>query len=456
MKVYPDPLNFDDLEGFSSGKDLFRRRDFASGMSKIVSSVQDPLVIAFDGEWGSGKTTFLKMWAGELRRAGHPVILLDAFENDYVDDAFSVLAREVFELIDKNTPSDKRIGDAFKKTAANVGALLIQSSAKIGARLLVRSITAGILSAEDFGRAAEHVSDAADEAVTKYIENLISDSQKQKSIIAEFRSSLEKIPYLIQNKSNRTQGDKQLPLIFIVDELDRCKPPFALSILERIKHFMSVPNVHFVLGVNMDQLENSVRYAYGSSIDANAYLQRFINFTIFNFSDLESSPHFDLLRHARYLIKTLSIGDENDPMLTSAVRVIVRVLQFENQSFRSLERVFTILSFGIGYVNRVKPEVGEVIGGLAVMKLVRPSLFKKAKSGTLNIDDVRNFLRFIPADEYTDTSIEEKWWIYFLCDQLPKELETFLTHIPDEIKNFGNRRMIVQHIANHVIDRSTS
>ena len=66
----------------------------------------------------------------------------------------------------------------------------------------------------------------------------------------------------------------QPPLVFIIDELDRCKPSFALEILEKIKHFFSVPGVSFVLVCSMEQLVTAVRYSYGN-IDAHTYLEKF-------------------------------------------------------------------------------------------------------------------------------------------------------------------------------------
>jgi len=66
-------------------------------------------------------------------------------------------------------------------------------------------------------------------------------------------------------------------MIFIVDELDRCKPPFALELLEKIKHVFSVAGIHFILVTHLTQLETSVRYNYGTDIDARTYLQKFYN-----------------------------------------------------------------------------------------------------------------------------------------------------------------------------------
>src|SRR5690606_16379713 len=89
LRIYPRPVDIEPNEGFSPEKDLFQSRALGQGMTNVVSTVSDPLVIAFNGQWGSGKTTFLKMWAGELRKSGFPVVYFDAFENDYVEDAFA-------------------------------------------------------------------------------------------------------------------------------------------------------------------------------------------------------------------------------------------------------------------------------------------------------------------------------------------------------------------------------
>lgn len=80
----------------------------------------------------------------------------------------------------------------------------------------------------------------------------------------EFQAALEKL------------SDKQ-KLVIVVDELDRCRPDYALSLPEVIKHFFAVPNVHFVLGVNLKELGNSVRARYGQRVNAEKYLQKFVS-----------------------------------------------------------------------------------------------------------------------------------------------------------------------------------
>lgn len=260
MKVYPTPLKIGDEDGFTPKNDLFGRKQLASGMSHLVATVEDPLVIAFDGPWGSGKTTFLKMWAGELRKDGHRVIFFDAFENDYVEDAFAALAREIIELAENAKLPDVKTIETIRTSAARLGALLLKSSAKIGLKVAVRAATAGLADFGDFTDAAKDIEKEAENAADAYMTQLLDRPRKQKEIIAQFREALAALPGLLAPPK---AGEPQKPLVFIIDELDRCKPLFALSLLERVKHFMAVPNVHFVLGVHMRQLEGSVRYAYG-------------------------------------------------------------------------------------------------------------------------------------------------------------------------------------------------
>jgi len=91
MRLFPPALDIGETEGFVPQKDIFGRVQIGVGLTNLVTSVSESLVIVLDGQWGSGKSTFLKMWAGHLRQHGLPVVYFDAFANDYVEDAFTGL-----------------------------------------------------------------------------------------------------------------------------------------------------------------------------------------------------------------------------------------------------------------------------------------------------------------------------------------------------------------------------
>ena len=65
-------------------------------------------------------------------------------------------------------------------------------------------------------------------------------------------------------------------MVFIIDELDRCRPTFAIELLERVKHIFDVPNLVFAFGINRDELCSSLQSIYGN-IDADVYLRRFFD-----------------------------------------------------------------------------------------------------------------------------------------------------------------------------------
>lgn len=69
----------------------------------------------------------------------------------------------------------------------------------------------------------------------------------------------------------------RVPLFVFIDEIDRCRPDFAIKLLEEIKYIFSVKGVVFVLSVNLEQLSWPISGAYGGGFDGHAYLQRFFD-----------------------------------------------------------------------------------------------------------------------------------------------------------------------------------
>lgn len=74
-----------------------------------------------------------------------------------------------------------------------------------------------------------------------------------------------------------SEANGNRPLMVMIDELDRCRPSYAVEFLEVAKHMFSVDRIVFVLAVNSDQLAHSVRALYGHDFDAEGYLRRFFD-----------------------------------------------------------------------------------------------------------------------------------------------------------------------------------
>jgi len=101
------------------------------------------------------------------------------------------------------------------------------------------------------------------EDITEKLQERITEYTQKKESIASFRKELE-------NFIKKSKGDK--PLVFVIDELDRCRPDYAVELLEQMKHFFSVPRIVFVLSIDKNHLSASVKGYYGSeNIDTDEY-----------------------------------------------------------------------------------------------------------------------------------------------------------------------------------------
>jgi len=208
-------------------------------------------VIALNGEWGSGKTTFVKMVQQELKNIGAHPLYFNAWKNDYVSDPLIALLSELKEVCPDSSKWDKFI--------ANVGKISL-ATGKVMLNGAIRNIS---------GVSADALLAGTDE-IGKLLEKNINEFAEQKKTFQDFRKSLQ--DYIADNSSENN------PVVFFIDELDRCSPKFAVLVLERIKHLFDIPNIVFVLSVNKKQLGYAVQGYYGSAnIDADNYLRRFID-----------------------------------------------------------------------------------------------------------------------------------------------------------------------------------
>jgi energy-coupling factor transporter ATP-binding protein EcfA2 len=120
-------------EGEEFGEDILKRRPFGESLCNLVKRSETPLVIGLNGHWGEGKTTFVKMWQGLLSKENIPNVYIDAFENDYLEDAFMVVASSINDYIEKEVGKEK--SENFAKIAARVGVQTLSFATKIGIRI---------------------------------------------------------------------------------------------------------------------------------------------------------------------------------------------------------------------------------------------------------------------------------------------------------------------------------
>lgn len=92
---------------------------------------------------------------------------------------------------------------------------------------------------------------------------LFSEYKEFKDAISDFKESLEGI---VSN---------QRKIVIIIDELDRCKPTFAVQLLEIVKHLFDIKGITFIFMLDIQQLSYLIKTIYGQEMDAAGYLCRF-------------------------------------------------------------------------------------------------------------------------------------------------------------------------------------
>jgi KAP family P-loop domain len=378
MKLFPPLVQIDENEGFTPAKDIFGRKKIADGLTHLVSQVEDPIVLAVDGQWGSGKTIFLKMWRGELQQLGFPVIYFDAFANDYFEDAFVPLAAEIIGLAQTKLKANASTFEDLKTKTTKVAKVVLRSALRIG----VKAATLGALDAGDIEGA---IADEVETAFDKQVGELITKQDVVKSDMVAFKEALENLPKLFSPNIQVNEAIK--PIVIIIDELDRCRPSYALQLLERMKHFFSVPRVHFVLGANLAQLANSVVATYGTGIDGQLYLQKFIHLCV-QLPDLFEYDQTVGSKFLAHVLKQSELNGKNLEFVGSCIDDLTKITNHTNFSLRTLEQIY-------GHIIRVAATAPEtqfrnsaLVTGLSVLKVTAPELFISAKRGSLQFAEV--------------------------------------------------------------------
>lgn len=228
--------------------DKLNRNEFADNLTKAIIAesalYDDSYVLSLDGDYGSGKTTFIEMWHADLIEKGHHAITINAWETDFAEDPMLPIIEGLLEITDTNTES--ALYDAAY-LGTSIAFQLFQKAIQI-----------------DLKKAVDDL-------------NQTKDDDSGKTIIKSFTKKKDSLLFLKESLSKFVETDHSKKLFIFVDELDRTRPNYAIRFLETIKHFFSVKGLIFVLAVNKNQLFNSLRQMYGKDLDAKAYFRRFIS-----------------------------------------------------------------------------------------------------------------------------------------------------------------------------------
>lgn len=316
IRIQPREIDVPENDPFKN--DLLGRKESVEVLTHLVGSLEGPCVLAVDAAWGSGKTTFLRIWAQHLRNQGFPVVEFNAWETDFAGDPFVSLSTELTEGLRAYT--DEMLAtkiDDTRKVAAEVIRRAVPG--------LIRVATAGILDVSPL------MEKELGQALASAAEKRLSDYQKAQKSIKKFRGVLQDMAGTV----SKSRGDQ--PLIVVIDELDRCRPSYAVELLEVAKHLFSVDHIVFVLAVNRSELAHSIKALYGGDFDAVGYFRRFFDVD-FRLPDPERRVFIIAMLHATRIDDYL--GRTNDRRAQDEFKAVRNLLkEFFSSPDLSLRRI---------------------------------------------------------------------------------------------------------------------
>lgn len=238
------------------------RKAYGEFLASFLAEEKDGFVLNLNGKWGTGKTEFLKRLYTHFHNANHPVIYIDAWESDFTDNPLLVVASELINQLSVQLPVD---GSDLDKLKEFLGKFLK------GSAILAGSM-AGKFFLDDAGGGREVVKALYESSPKELLNTMKKGYSEQVTAVNEVRSQLEHFAEALKKVHSR-----KLPVVVLVDELDRCRPNYAIEMLEVIKHFFNTKNFVFVVATDTEQLQNSINAVYGEKFESEAYLRRFFD-----------------------------------------------------------------------------------------------------------------------------------------------------------------------------------
>ena len=277
-RIQPQEIEIPEDDPFKH--DLLERKEPAEVITTVLRSVDGPCVLAVDAPWGAGKTTFLRMLSHHLRNQEFPVIEFNAWETDFAGDPFVALSEELTAGLREYATATQ--GDGFNRVKLFKLRRVATEVLRRAAPGAIRVATAGILDVSPL------LEKEVGQALASYAQQRLSAYLDTRASVQTFRTSLKELA------TELADANHGRPLIVLIDELDRCRPSYAVELLETAKHLFSVDHVVFVLAVNRSELAHSIRAVYGGEFDALGYLRRFIDLD-FRLPEVERERFMDAL-----------------------------------------------------------------------------------------------------------------------------------------------------------------
>jgi len=373
-----------EFEGKSAYEgDFFNnRKAYGEALEKFINKVEDGCVMCLDAKWGEGKTTFVHWWKESLKKNGHYPVYFDAFKYDYNIEPFLAIANVLYKELTNDLRSKLDITAKEKK---EIGTLLKKILPSIAALTCIIGATAALPPAGTLvglGLLIKSGADAINATVKSYLKK--NKDKSLEDIVEDFKTKLDEITNVLYLKNGKR-------LIFVIDELDRCRPSFAIEVIEKIKHCFSVRGIIWVLVMNKGQLETSIKHVYGTD-DTGVYLNKFIHVTTTLPKTNIGNDNMDNNHYQTLVDKLFNVNKYNN---INDLNYCVQFAQLENLAIRETQKTLFYSKMCLDQKQYFNDIVIILTICLSLLKTKYPYQYEKVRSKSITIEELKKMPMFI-------------------------------------------------------------
>jgi hypothetical protein len=317
------------------------------------------------------------MWQAHLNKELNITSLyFNAWESDFSTDPMVAFVAEIsshMEETQKENDSYKPHLSKARKIATAFAKRAIPAAVRIG--------TAGVLNLDDYTE--EALSSVAEEGIKDAIDLYTTE----KSLMEKFHEALNSTIKTLEDTGHSST------LIIFIDELDRCRPTYAIELLERVKHLFNIENVIFVISIDKEQLGISLQAVYGNGFDSNEYLRRFID-TEFNLPKADSKLFTDHLV-SKFSFKEYfkqRIGDFSHDF-TDFIDTFNALSTVFDLSLRAREQCFTRVAIALSSTPSNRYLFPELLTTLTILNVTNKATYKSFVFGDGLVSEVINVIK---------------------------------------------------------------
>ena len=258
---------------WTKNADMLGFESIGNSFTNLIQSLNTSKVISIEAGFGRGKTFFRTAWADQLRQQGEVVVEVDVLKSDHSGDPVITFLGALVEAL----PRDKkgRLENAMA-SAKKFGAMGARAAARIafrsGADEMINIVASTAIDKLDDFDALDEVISELGEGMSKAAGQMIASQMAAEKVRKkEMPEQLEAL------RKSLTKGSENDRVIIIIDELDRCHPDYALSVLESMKLVFCQSGYVFCLMVNAEYLERLAKHRFGTTVGDERYLDKFVD-----------------------------------------------------------------------------------------------------------------------------------------------------------------------------------